>query len=221
MPDKKLTFTPETHTYRYDGSVVPSVTQVLNTIGTRPLVAGEYGHWTPLSGFDFSTNWKGSTAAKFGTAMHSVIGYRLQDIDEEHDDALNPWLKQWEEYMHHNIGMSLVCAERPMYCKYGYAMTPDALFTIGDARTEKEWLLHDWKTGEATTTLYWELQMAAYAQGIRENMGLSIWPTARVVQITDHNYAVHVIPPRVLESRFNTFLSAVNIYNTFCKRKDR
>lgn len=69
-----LTFDERTHIYRYDGKVVPSVTQIL-----QPL--SDYSHVSPATL---------AAAAAFGQAVHKAC--ELDDLGELDEDALSPAL---------------------------------------------------------------------------------------------------------------------------------
>lgn len=79
-----LTFDEETHTYRFEGVVVPSVTQILK----------------PLSNFDAVPREVLSAASSFGTAVHKAC--ELQDFGQLDistvDDALLPYLEAWMRF---------------------------------------------------------------------------------------------------------------------------
>lgn len=80
-----LTFDPDRHEYRYDGDVVPSVTQILR----------------PLTSFDMVDPDILRRAQDFGTAVH--LACELQDhgtLDEESlDPALLPYLNGWRQFV--------------------------------------------------------------------------------------------------------------------------
>lgn len=83
-----LTFDEETHTYRHNGLVVPSVTQILS-----PLI-------------DLSAVPPGvlEAASKFGVAVHKACElWDLGDLDEDAlDDNLRPYLAGWKLFVSEN-----------------------------------------------------------------------------------------------------------------------
>lgn len=83
QPD--LTFDAPSHTYRYQGKVVPSVTQIL-----EPLTDFSMVHPTTLD-----------LAREFGTHVHAAVEmYVKGDLDEESlDKALRPYLDSWINFV--------------------------------------------------------------------------------------------------------------------------
>lgn len=79
-----LTFDEGTHTYRFDGELVPGVTSVL----------------APLSDFSFVDPDVLDAASAFGTAVHLACELDDRDqLDEETlDDALAPYLAGWRRF---------------------------------------------------------------------------------------------------------------------------
>lgn len=79
-----LTFEEATHTYRYNGVVVPSVTQVLK----------------PVMDLSFVDPDVLAAASAFGTAVHKAC--ELDDLDEldvgSLDPALAPYLDAWRKF---------------------------------------------------------------------------------------------------------------------------
>lgn len=123
-----LEFDPATHTYTYDGRVVPSVTQVI-------------GEWIPVKhmGFDYLVNAftgemvaaeKFREAADFGTAVHKGAKLILtgEGLDwDALDPALEPPLRQLERWIG-DFKVEPRHVEVPMYSKrYGVAGTPDII----------------------------------------------------------------------------------------------
>lgn len=106
-----LTFDDSTHTYRYDGSVVPSVTQILR----------------PLNNFDFVSAEVLAAACDFGTAVH--LACELADTNELDeaalDPALAPYLVAWKKFSaDHQVEWELI--EEPLFHQgHRYAGTPD------------------------------------------------------------------------------------------------
>lgn len=83
-PPPGLTFDEESHTYRYQGVVVPGVTSVLK----------------PLMNFDFVDPDVLQAAAQFGRAVHKATELDdLNQLDEDSlDDALAPYLAAWRQF---------------------------------------------------------------------------------------------------------------------------
>ncbi len=106
-----LTFDEATHTYRYNGIVVPGVTTILS----------------PLSDFSRVPPHVLRAAADFGTAVHLACELDdLGDLDESAlDPALVPYLAAWRKFSaDHEVEWELI--EQPVHHKaMGYAGTLD------------------------------------------------------------------------------------------------
>ncbi len=108
-----LTFDEATHTYRYNGIVVPGVTTILS----------------PLTDFSRVPPHVLRAAADFGTAVH--LACELDDLGtldvESLDPALAPYLAAWRKFSsEHEVEWTLI--EQPVYHKaLGYAGTLDRL----------------------------------------------------------------------------------------------
>ena len=106
-----LTFDEDTHTYRYNGNVVPSVTTVLK----------------PLTNLDMVPPHVLQAAADFGTAVHKAC--ELDDLGELDlialDPALVPYLMAWRKFSTEHSA-KWVHIEKQVHNKtLGYAGTLD------------------------------------------------------------------------------------------------
>ncbi len=159
-----FTFDAETHIYRLDGRVIPSVTQIL----------GEFCPVT-ISGRDYYVNaFTGSVvgmekfdkAADFGTAVHRgctlilLHGKDFLDWDALAPELVGPlrqfvrWMAEWKP--------EVILAEAPLYSrKYGYAGTPDFV-----AKIKRKVAVVDIKTGAFDMA---GPQVAAYGELYKEN----------------------------------------------------
>lgn len=108
-----LTFDEATHTYRYNGNVVPGVTTIL----------------APLSDFSRVPPHVLRAAADFGTAVHLACELDdLSELDETTlDQALTPYLAAWRKFSaEHEVEWTLI--EHQVFHKaLGYAGTLDRL----------------------------------------------------------------------------------------------
>ena len=181
-----LDFDPINHTYRVDGVVVPSVTQVLKSVGL-----------INFSGIDALTLKR---AADFGVAVHYACHLDdIDDLDESTlDDTLKPDLGAWRAFKGpKDDPMFFRQLETPIYSPvYQFAGTPDRI---------SGQVIIDIKTG---TTVYpvTALQLAGYAV-------LADRPTARrlAVQLKpDGKYQIHEYKDR--KDR-EIFLACLAIYN--------
>lgn len=147
-----LTFDADTHTYRWDGEVVPSVTQLL-----RPLM--DFSHVRP----DVL-----DAAAAFGTAVHKAC--ELADLDQldedELDPALAPYLAGWRKFCReHECRWDAI--ERTVFHKdLRYAGTLDRAGQVDGAHS-----IVDIKSGSALMPTTGP-QLAAYARAHDPNGAL-------------------------------------------------
>lgn len=149
-----LTFDADTHTYRYNGEVVPSVTTIL-----REWVKVDIGRGWYVSTFTGAVidAEKFEAAGRMGTAIHDMIhAYLEDDLDEENTSQellkVLDRFKQWEGI----FKPEAIHLERQGYSeKYGYAGTTDLVCMIGRDR----WVV-DYKSGFVYRTA--GPQLAAY-----------------------------------------------------------
>lgn len=107
-----LTFAPEGHTYRWSGTVVPSVTQVID------------GYLRDYAGIPREILKR---AAELGNLVHEATALDAEGrLDEDSiDDEVAPYIKAWRKFLAESKA-EILWSERPMYHPlYGYAGTPD------------------------------------------------------------------------------------------------
>jgi hypothetical protein len=208
-----LTFDETTHTYRVDGRVVPSVTQILSRVGVK----GIDGRWHSISG---SENYElGHPETARGKEIHAAIALRLRGIPEEHDPAIDPWLAAWEGFMrkdplsmwggdYKRIVAEMATTgwnvETPKHSGVGYAGTPDfQVFTSPNVVTI------DWKTTNESTAVmrHWWLQTAAYGKRDRRYNDSSL-----IVVLTPIGFHFEIHDTFYTQNDYNQFLSVLNIY---------
>lgn len=182
-----LTFDEESHSYAYDGAIVPSVTQVLQGINN----------------YSFNSDVT-ARAAAFGTAVHKACElYDTDNLDMASlDEALRPYLNGWIKFRG-DTGFVPTWIELRVYSKkYRYAGTLDRIGTM-----KKKNILLDIKTGVPTKTI--GLQLAGYeiaAVECTQEKGLKRYACFlsdtgyKLQEYTDHND--HAV-----------FLSFLNCYN--------
>lgn len=123
-----LTFDPDSHIYKMDDRVVPSVTQVLNEWSLVSFFHGQY-YVSNLNQAIVSAE-KFRAGADHGTAVHKGCWLILKHGHDGLDwDSLDPsllhqlqqfekWMEEWKPY--------IMYVEEPMYSgKHGYAGTSD------------------------------------------------------------------------------------------------
>lgn len=106
-----VTFDEETHTYRYSGVIIPSVTQILQAEGF--IDTRFYDEWSRDK----------------GSFVHQAIKYDLAgELDEENlDDEIRPYLFAFRKFMAES-GLVIDKSEIPgANTTYGYCGTPDLI----------------------------------------------------------------------------------------------
>lgn len=182
-----IDFDPETHTYRVQGEVFPSVTTILSP-------------WNDLSMVDPDVL---ARAAAFGTNVHQACHLHNQDaLDYDAlDPALRPYVDGWRAFLE-DSGAIILSSELPVaHTKLRYAGTLDSAALIRKRAT-----LVDIKSGSVVPRTVGP-QTAAYAQAypgprIRDRL---------VVHLTgDGKYkAIPLRDPRDL----TIFTSALNLHH--------
>lgn len=203
----------DTHTYRWDGQAVPGFSEVMARVGTRSRDAdsGLLGGWSSISGGEHAAD---EVAQDFGTAVHDAIAGQLLGDLEEYDPQLEPWLEAARLWRHDNgYPESLIHADgRPMVersfysAKHRFACTVD--WICGQEYSRRAMLV-DWKTG-AEAKDKWLLQMAAYAQCVKEN-GAFGSVVAHVVRLTEKGYSDTFYSASDLRRGWNRFQSCLNV----------
>jgi hypothetical protein len=197
-----LEFDESTHTYTWNGSVVPSVTQLLSRVGVK---RDDESHWNSISGSEFMHGCE--VQAEFGTHFHMVAELYIRKILGEYDPAMEPWVKGLEKFMEVHSNLGTVLLEEPIYSKrYGYAGTLDWLSV--DSQSETYYLI-DWKTSVAFSPT-WYMQTAAYEQLVRESLGIKKKIIRMPVRVFEFDYFAY--PRRNNPEDWNKFLSVLNVY---------
>lgn len=148
-----LTFDEATHTYRIDGAVVPSVTQVL----------------APLKDFSAIPPAVLERKRLYGSAVHKMIEREIKgelEFGEQPDDltgALEAFWRWREENPRITDQLHKAIVERPMgHDRFGYAGTPDLILDgvlVVDLKTRAPDMLVD------------SIQCAAYQELWQRNGG--------------------------------------------------
>lgn len=144
LPQPEFTFDPESHTYRLDGRVLPSVTQVLDE--WRVITFGRDEFFVSSLSEAVIPADKMNQAAAFGTAIHHGAKLIMTgEIDwNTVDEALIPPLMEFMRWMD-DYKVKPLHIEEPMYSvKHGVAGTPDF---IGEIKGFRHRCLVDFKTG--------------------------------------------------------------------------
>jgi len=180
-----LDFDEATHTYRRDGIVIPSVTQILS-------IAND---------FSYVNKDVLERASKFGTAVHKTT--ELYDANELNvttlDDALVPYLDAWKQFLS-DTKFRVLESEVRVYSKHGYAGTFDR---VGDLANKKT--LIDIKTS-TTVARSTGLQLAAYKQALTEDNDIKIDQLISV-QLKPNSYSIKIFDNPTDFLTFRNFLA--------------
>ncbi len=192
MLHNKLRFEEETHSYFLENQRIPSVTQVLGSVG--------------ISDFGNASPEVLERAAAFGTEAHLLTEKYDKDIlikGEEMSGGLFDYLVAWIDFRK-DFGVEFIEGgiEKRFFCEgFRYAGTIDRIGKVNGKMT-----LIDIKTGAATRAH--AIQIAAYKNALLEEypkidaMCVYLGPRAYKIQTyRGHDYD------------FNVFLSALNIHN--------
>ncbi len=188
-----FTFDKETHTYRLDGIVLPSITQILQAEGFVDLSK------VPQYVLEASQ--------KFGTAAHKACELWDKGILDVSvlSAPLIPYLECWKKFKQDNKITDFLAIEKQMYSAiWRFAGTPDRVFQVNQKYAD----LFEIKTA---SELYPAngLQLAAQEVLVEENYKLKIrhkW----VVQLNDTG--IPKIEPYKEPRDKTVFLSALNTY---------
>ena len=189
----KLTFDELIHQYKYDGAVVPSVTQILKGVGM----------------IDFSNvpSHLLDQACKFGTAAHKATElYDLGTLDEAALDLnLRPYLDGWIKFKK-DTGFEVVTIEQMYFSSiYRFAGKPDRIGRIDGVLT-----IPDIKTSFEISPAN-AIQLSGYEMLVAESMVIKEKIQRMTVLLTpDGNYKIEVYKGK---SDSNIFLAALSVYN--------
>ena len=190
-PSKVLDFDSETHTYRLDGVVLPSVTRLM-----EPLKTDTYGG---------IPDYVMDAAARRGTSVHEAIDLFLSvgvsDISDEYAGYFEAWM-QWFDAVNPNVKMTETLIYHPTL---RYAGTVDCVCEIGGKT-----VLIDWKTTASMNENLVRVQLQAYQSALKA-IGVNV-DEKRVVQIRDGKYAEKVYEGEDTEA-WRVFLSLKTIWD--------
>lgn len=197
-----------THTYTVDGVVKPSVTQILSGVGVKD----DRGRWNSISGAEWCKDDDG-IARDFGKAVHAVAHYRVLGVDCDFDPAMGKWIKGLDMFFEENNQLKparmagKLLAETSMYStRYDYCGTPDYPVVNYYGKI----VIIDWKTS-TTFQKHWRIQLAAYANLVKEHMALPYLPATITVRIMEEDYDEDPRTSAEVLVDFNKFLSCRNV----------
>jgi hypothetical protein len=187
-----IEFDEDTHIYRVDGVVMPSVTQILDA----------------YTGLEFVNRELLRRAAEFGNHVHRACDlYDTGQLDEASlDPALVPYLDGWKAFLE-DTGAVVVLSECWLASRrHGYAGTLDKLVWWGKSKR-----LVDVKSGTVVPRTVGP-QTSAYAEAYTEETGERIRDRYCIHLPGDGKYRSH----RLNDPRdFPIFKSALVVHNWY------
>lgn len=189
-----LEFDSQTHTYRVDGRVVPSVTQILKNTGF-------------IDDRFFTVE-----AAQRGTRIHEasvMVENNTLDWFSINDED-HPYVRAYEKFLKESEFKAIMIEYR-LYCKvYNFTGTPDRVGYLGDKP-----VIIDLKTGAKQN--WWILQLAGYKHLVKMNHPMFAAAECLSLELRDNgNYN---LCPHVMREETQIFLAAAAIENYKHKRK--
>jgi hypothetical protein len=138
-----LEFIADTHTYKKDGVVIPSVTQIIGEWQLTEVYGVEY-YYNIYSGAVLAAD-RFTEARDFGRAAHAMNAlYLMGSLDQSAlHPSLIPVLDQFDTWLR-TFNVEPVLIETPLYSeKHQYAGTPDLVCLV-----KKRLAIVDYKTGD-------------------------------------------------------------------------
>lgn len=181
-------FHDASHTYRVDGHVTPSVTQILRVIDDLSKIPAEYLE----------------RARVLGTAVHRATElFDLHDLDEASlDPMIVPYLEAWKRFRLETGFVVEAVESRLHHAVYGYCGTLDRRGVLHGKR-----VVIDIKSGELYPSH--GPQTAAYQKADEHMTGAPI-EARYVVQLTDTGR--YSLQPMKDATDWSTFLAALTIH---------
>lgn len=187
MPE--LLFDEATHTYRVDGVVVPSVTQIL----------------APLNDFSMVSPADLEYARQLGTAVHKATElYDAGDLDESTvPEVVQPYLDAWIR-LRRELPFEILGMEKRVYHPaHRYCGTYDRLVKFDDRRC-----MWDIKTGDLYPS--YGPQTAAYKNAEEKQSGKRIEGRHTIQLRDDGTYRIHEMKD---PEDWAVFLSCLTLHN--------
>ena len=190
-------FNPETHIYKNDGRVLPSVTQILKQVGV------------------VDDTYYTDESANFGTYGHSVLKLALCNNLESYDPAIESWaigiikfIAEQKPIPFKNMVIEN-CTEKMVHDDR-FAGTLDFVGNINKFPTRPcvlDWKF--WSAANKNVLALAGLQTAAYAYLFKKEIGLKPLAIKRgVVHFSQNNYRIYELNDPADEP---TFMSALNL----------
>jgi hypothetical protein len=177
-----LQFDEATHTYRWNGRCVPSVTQLFDRVGIRN---DDKSPWKPLGCPDFA---KHDHDKIFGHAFHKMANGIALGMHVSIPEEMSRWKEKVEEFLSENVITPIYdnagnpLSEYPMYSNvYGFCGTPDHFGR--ELKSGCLWLV-DWKSSPHYMKSY-SWQTAGYEIAVRETFGNKLFDLKeKIIRLT-------------------------------------
>lgn len=193
MDKSLLTFEESTHTYKYDGQVVDSVTRILKPI-SQEIYKG------------INQNVMDKAAAR-GTEIHFAIElyseYGVIEIDDEYKPYLDAYIQFKQDFNHKPLKN-----EYRVYSElYDYCGTFDNLGTINAIET-----LIDYKNTSVLHDKLVGLQLSAYRQALKEE-GIIVNQAGCLQLKPNGKYKFIIYKEKELDEHFEIFKKLLEMKN--------
>ena len=187
----QLVFDELTHTYKFNGNVVPGVTTVLESVG--------------ISDFSNVPEDTLKYAADRGTAIHLACEYHDNDELEEVPQVIKPYFDQYIKFLS-DFDVEIVEVEKKVFCeKYLYAGTLDRIAIL--KKVSDQPVLFDIKTGQPS--IAHQIQTAAYEYAYKQDKRSKM--DRYTLYLSSDGYKVS--EPYKSRQDFDVFLAALTVHN--------
>lgn len=185
---KKFEFDEENHIYRLDGTILPSVSEII-----KPIHEKVYESISPHTL---------ETAADRGTRVHRAIEfwnkYGFRNLDEDCKGYIDAYIK----FRNEHPNWKLLNSELRTYHKnLLYGMTIDEIY-----QTEKGIIINDIKTTSQAHLDVWGVQLGGYKAGYENQFG-KVQGTTILQLFSNGNYALYDV-----KDNYFMFLACLQIY---------
>jgi hypothetical protein len=183
-----FTFDASTHTYRIDGRVVPSVTQVIRSI----IPGHQADEWYLNRG----------TAIHYGCELYDKGTLDMDSVDPLIKKQIEAWAKFRQDFPHPIKEIELPMAHSP----FGYAGKVDRIFDAKDS-----WVITDIKSSYEPQAIpqlgAYSLMWSLASPQLRKHTGV-------IVEVRDDGtYKCHWITVQEMRRAEKTFASLLTVFN--------
>lgn len=193
-----LEFNAETHTYTYQGLVVPGVTTVIETAGLSDL------KYVKPDRLEYLRNR--------GTAVHLACEYYDKGILDELPESISGYVQSWKTFLSHFPFKFEAIEERVFHKENFFAGTVDRIGTLDN----KKWVI-DIKTGYYADS--YPIQTAAYRLAYEPNTRKKINRGCVLLQENGEFNPKRDFKIHNNKKDIDVFLAALEIHNYKNRRK--